>query len=156
AGTGRFEAWHVGIALLGPATERTPGIAPRDADVGDLKGVVAAMHAAIGAPEPAFPAETPAELHRHLHPSRAARVYDPSGHAYGNLGEVAPSVAEAWDLPGRPVVAVINLSQMLDLASLGVRASPVPAAQPLDRDLAVVVDGATPVGEVLRILRETA
>ena len=53
-------------------------------------------------------------------------------------------------------MAVINLPQLLALASLDVRAQPVPPAQPLDRDLAVVVDGATPVGEVLRILRETA
>ena len=36
------------------------------------------------------------------------------------------------------------------------RAAPVPAAQPLDRDLAVVVDAATPVGEVLRVLRSSA
>jgi len=156
AGTGRFEAWHLGFALLGDATERSPGIASRDADVADLKGIVAALHAAIGAPEPAFRAETAEELHRHLHPGRAARLYDPSGHAYGNLGEVDPSVAEAWDLPGRPVVGVINLPQLLSLAPTAVRARPVPAAQPLDRDLAIVVDAATPVGEVLRILRETA
>ena len=32
----------------------------------------------------------------------------------------------------------------------------MPAAQPLDRDLAVVVDTGTPLGEVLRILRTTA
>jgi phenylalanyl-tRNA synthetase beta chain len=156
AGTGRFEAWHIGIALLGPATERSPGAPPRDADVADLKGIVAALHAAIGAPEPAFRAETAEELHRHLHPGRAARIYDPSGHAYGNLGEVDPSVAEAWDLPGRPVVGVINLPQLLALATIDVRARPVPAAQPLDRDIAVVVDAGTPLGEVLRILRETA
>jgi phenylalanyl-tRNA synthetase beta chain len=156
AGTGRFEAWHIGIALLGPAAGRSPGAAPRDADVADLKGIVTALHAAIGAPEPAFRAETAEELHRHLHPGRAARMYDPSGHAYGNLGEVDPSVAAAWDLPGRPVTAVINLTQLLSLATPDVRARPVPAAQPLDRDLAVVVDAGTPVGEVLRIMRDVA
>jgi phenylalanyl-tRNA synthetase beta chain len=31
----------------------------------------------------------------------------------------------------------------------------VPAAQPLDRDLAVVVDQTTPVGDVVRITRST-
>jgi phenylalanyl-tRNA synthetase beta chain len=37
-----------------------------------------------------------------------------------------------------------------------VRARDVPSAQPMDRDLAVVVDAATPLGEVLRIVRSTA
>ncbi len=156
AGTGRFEAWHVGIALLGSMAPRSPGVDARDAGVPDLKGLVAAMHAALGAPEPSFRAETTDELHAHLHPGRAARLLDPSGHAYGNLGEVHPAVAAAWDLPGRPLLAVINLPQLLALAASDVRAREVPAAQPLDRDLAVVVDTGTPLGEVLRILRTTA
>ena len=33
---------------------------------------------------------------------------------------------------------------------------PVPAAQPVDRDLAVSVDEATPLGELLRVLRMSA
>ena len=156
AGTGRFEAWHVGIALLGSVIPRSPGVEPRAADVADLKGLVGAIHAALGAPEPAVRAETGDELHRHLHPGRAARLVDPSGHAYGNLGEVHPSVAAAWDIPGRPVMVVINLAQLLALASGDVRAREVPAAQPVDRDLAVVVDAETPLGEVIRILRDSA
>ena len=153
AGTGRFEAWHVGIALLGPRLPRSPGVEAREGDVGELKGMVEALHAALGAPPPAFRPETPDERHAHLHPGRAARMVDAAGHAYGHLGEVDPSVVTGWDLPGRPVLAVINLSQLLALGPAEVRAVPVPAAQPLDRDLAVVVDAAAPVGELLRILR---
>ena len=93
AGTGRYEAWHVGIALLGPRAPRSPGEAPRDADVAEIKALVEAMHAALGAPAPAFRAETGDERHPHLHPGRAARIVDATGHAYGNLGEVASS---AW------------------------------------------------------------
>jgi len=37
-----------------------------------------------------------------------------------------------------------------------IRAVPIPAAQPLDRDLAVVLDEGTPVGELLRIVRLSA
>jgi phenylalanyl-tRNA synthetase beta chain len=156
AGTGRFEAWHVGLALLGSREPRSPGAEPRKADVADLKGAVEAMHVALGAPRPGYRAETSEERHPYLHPGRAARILDSSGHAYGNLGEVDPAAARAWDLPGRPVVAVVNLPQLLALAPAQVRAVPVPAAQPLDRDLAVVVDADTPVGEVLRILRANA
>ena len=156
ADTGRYEAWHIGIALLGPGVPSSPGDEPRDADVADLKGLIEAMHAALGAPAPAFRAETAEQRHPHLHPGRAARVVDATGHGYGNLGEVDPSVAAAWDLPGRPVVAVINLPQLLALAPSVARAVSVPAAQPLDRDLAVIVDAATPIGEVLRVLRGSA
>ncbi|MGZ6256280.1 MAG: phenylalanine--tRNA ligase subunit beta-related protein, partial [Candidatus Limnocylindria bacterium] len=156
AGTGRFEAWHLGIALLGSRSPRSPGSEPRDADVADLKGLVEALHAALGAPQPTFRAETPEELHSYLHPGRAARMTDASGHPYGNLGEVHPAVAAAWDLPGRPMMAVINVPQLLALAPSEVRAAAIPAAQPIDRDLAVVVETATPVGEVLRILRSSA
>jgi phenylalanyl-tRNA synthetase beta chain len=156
AGTGRYEAWHAGIALLGPGVPRSPGEEPRDADVADIKGLVTAVHAALGAPAPAFRAETAERRHPYLHPGRAARIVDATGHAYGNLGEVSPTVAAAWGIPGRPVIAVINLPQLAALAPDQVRASPVPAAQPLDRDIAVVVDAATPVGELLRVLRANA
>ncbi|MEP6808099.1 MAG: phenylalanine--tRNA ligase subunit beta [Chloroflexota bacterium] len=156
AGTGRYEAWQVGIALLRPGVPRSPGEAPRDADVADVKGLVSALHAALGAPPPSFRAETPEQRHPHLHPGRAARIVDATGHAYGNLGEVDPAVAAAWDVPGRPVIAVINVPQLVALTPAQVRAAPVPAAQPLDRDLAVVVAATTPVGELLRVLRTTA
>ncbi|HET6745818.1 MAG TPA: hypothetical protein VFH90_08225, partial [Candidatus Limnocylindria bacterium] len=100
--------------------------------------------------------ETPEELHPHLHPGRAARIVDASGRAYGSLGEVHPRVAEAWGLPGRPVIAAINLGQLFELVPPQVTAVPVPAAQPIDRDLAVAVPEATPLGELLRVLRSSA
>lgn len=156
AGTGRYEAWHVGIALLGARVPQSPGEDPRDADVAEIKGIVEATHAALGAPAPSFRAEAGDTFHPYLRTGRGALIVDRAGHAYGNLGEVDPRVAAAWDLPGRPVIAVINLQQLLAHAPSTVRAAPVPAAQPLDRDLAVVVDTATEVGELLRILRDNA
>ena len=155
AGTGRYEAWHVSIGLLGPRGLRTPDSQAREADVAELKGIVEALHVAIGAPRPAFRAETADERHPHLHPGRAGRVLDTSGRAYGSIGEVDPRIAERWGLHGRPVIAAINLDQLLALADERVRVTPVPAAQPLDRDLAVVVADRTPVGDVIRIARST-
>jgi phenylalanyl-tRNA synthetase beta chain len=156
AGTGRYEAWHLGLALLGPRVPRSPGTAAPDADVGDLKGIVEALHEALGAPLPSFRPESVEERHPHLHPGRSARLVDGAGHAYGNIGEADPAVSAAWGLPGRPVLAVINIGQLLALAPPVVRSTAVPAAQPIDRDLAVVVDASTPVGELLRILRSSA
>ena len=48
-----------------------------------------------------------------------------------------------------------------DLVLLGLvpavsRSRAIPAAQPVDRDLAVVVDAATPVGELIRVARTAA
>jgi len=156
AGTGRAEAWQVGIAIHGPRLPRQPDASTADAQIGDLKAIVDALHDGLGAPMPAYRSEPADDRHAHLHPGRAARLHDPSGSAYGSLGEVHPRVAAAWDLPGRPLVADINLGQLLALVSDPVRVKPVPAAQPVDRDLSVVLDEATPLGEMLRIVRTAA
>ncbi|HET6380923.1 MAG TPA: phenylalanine--tRNA ligase subunit beta [candidate division Zixibacteria bacterium] len=156
AGTGRYEHWELAIALLGPGAPRAAGVEQRDADVEDLKGVIEALHLALGAPPPAYRAEGPDELHPHLHPGRAGRLLDPSGQPYGSVGEVHPRVAAAWDLPGRPVISAIHLGRLLSLVPDELLVRPVPAAQPIDRDLAVVLDEATPVGELLRLTRHNA
>ena len=83
-------------------------------------------------------------------------ITDAAGRPYGSLGEVHPRVVEAWGLTGRPVDAAIDLGRLLALSPEVVRAAAVPAAQPIDRDLAVVVAEETPVGEVLRIARTSA
>jgi phenylalanyl-tRNA synthetase beta chain len=155
AGTGRWEAWHACIGLLGPRTPSSVRGEEPPADVAALKGMVEALHHALGARPPAYRAEPPGE-HPHLHPGRAARILDGGGRGYGSLGEVHPRVAEAWGLPGRPVVAAINLGQLFELVPEEVVATPVPAAQPIDRDLAVSVEESTPLGEILRILRSSA
>lgn len=156
AGTGRHEQWQVGIAMLGPRLPRAIGATADDADVAELKGIVEALHAAIGAPPPAYQPEAAGEQHPHLHPGRAARLIDASRRPYGSIGEVHPRIAAAWGLPGRPVIAAIDLAQLLALVPAQLALRPVPSAQPIDRDLAVVVDEATSLGELLRITRTTA
>jgi phenylalanyl-tRNA synthetase beta chain len=156
AGSGRWEAWHVTIGLLGPRVPPVPSRTEPDADVNTLKGLIEALHAALGAPPPAYQAETAEELHPHLHPGRAARLLDATGRDYGSLGEVHPRIAAAWGLPGRPVIASVNLGALLSLVPEEVLAEPVPPAQPVDRDLAVSVDEATPLGDLLRVLRMSA
>ena len=156
AGKGRFEVWHAGIALLGPQTPAAVEAPARDADVRRLKGVLEAVHTALGAPLPAYRPEPQEGRHPHLHPGRAGRLVDPAGHDYGSFGELDPRIARDWGLPGRPVIAVVNLPQLFALIPGGFRVSPVPPAQPIDRDIAVLVDDATPLGEVLRLVRSNA
>jgi phenylalanyl-tRNA synthetase beta chain len=156
AGTGRYEAWELGIALSGSAVPSTAAAPAFPADVATLKGVVDALHEALGAPRPAYRAGDPSERHPHRHPGRTGLIVDAGGRAYGSLGEVHPRIADAWGLHGRPVDAAIDLGYLLGLVPERIGARPISTAQPVDRDLAVVLDEATPVGELLRVARMSA
>ena len=156
AGTGRYESWELGIALLGRAAARSLHAAEEPADVASVKGIVDALHEALGVPPPTYVAEPPEERHPHRHPGRTARITDGAGRAYGSLGEVHPRIAAAWDLAGRPVDASLSLDYLLGLIPEATRVAPVPSAQPIDRDLAVVLERTIPVGELLRITRMAA
>jgi phenylalanyl-tRNA synthetase beta chain len=156
AGTGRYEAWELAIALNGALHPSAPGEAARAADVADVKGIVDAIHDSLGAPRPTYRAEEPAARHPHRHPGRTALICDAAGRAYGSLGEVHPRVVAAWGLTGRPVDVAIDVDYLLGLVPAQQAASPLPSAQPIDRDLAIVLDESTPVGELLRIVRMSA
>ena len=156
AGTGRHESWEIGIVLAGPATPGSPGHAAPPADVAALKGIVDALHDALGAPRPSYRAETDEERHAHRHPGRTARICDAAGRSYGSLGEVHPAVTEAWGVASRPVDASLSLDRLLGLLPAAATVRSIPAAQPIDRDLAVVVPESMPVGELLRVARMSA
>jgi phenylalanyl-tRNA synthetase beta chain len=156
AGTGRYESWELGIILAGTGSPATPDQPARGADVATIKGVLDALHDALGAPRPAYRAEEAEQRHPHRHPGRTGLVCDAAGRPYGSLGEVHPRTIAAWGLAGRPVDAAISLDRLLDMVPSDRRSQPIPAAQPIDRDLAVVVDDATPVGELLRVARSSA
>jgi phenylalanyl-tRNA synthetase beta chain len=155
AGTGRYESWELGIALAGQGIPASPEEEPRVADVATIKGAIDALHDALGAPRPTYRADEGGD-HPHRHPGRAGLIVDGNGRVYGSLGEVHPRVVEAWGMTGRPVTASISVGHLLDLVPDRPRSRPIPAAQPVDRDLAVVVDEGTEVGELLRIARMSA
>ena len=156
AGTDRYESWELGVILAGAAVPPTAGDAVRAADVATLKGLVDAVHDALGAPRPAYRAEDPQTAHPHRHPGRTGLICDAAGRPYGSLGEVHPRVVDAWGLTGRPVDASIDVGRLLELVPDRHEIRPLSGLQPVDRDLAVVVDDGVPVGEVLRIARTSA
>jgi len=156
AGTGRYESWELGIIMGGAGSPATADQPAREADVATIKGVVDALHDALGAPRPAYRAEESQDRHPHRHPGRTGLICDAAGRAYGSLGEVHPRIVEAWGLVGRPVDAALSVDRLLDLVPGTRRTRPIPAAQPIDRDLAVVVDEATSIGELLRVARTSA
>jgi phenylalanyl-tRNA synthetase beta chain len=156
AGTGRYESWELGIGLSGVAVPAAPGEVARPADVAAIKGVIDALHDALGAPRPVYRPEPADDRHPHRHPGRTGLVCDAAGRPYGSLGEVHPRVVEAWGLSGRPVDASLSVDRLLALVEDGAAVRAPASAQPVDRDLAVIVEEATPVGELLRIARMSA
>ncbi len=157
AGTGRYESWELGIILCGAATAGVPGEPEPPGDVATVKGIVDALHDALGAPRPVYRSEPDDERHVHRHPGRTGRICDAQGRSYGSLGEIHPAVADGWGIGGRrPVDASISVDRLLDLVPEGRPARAIPAAQPLDRDLAVVLSEETPVGELMRVARMSA
>lgn len=156
AGTGRYESWELGLIASGLVLPAAPDEPARNFDISDMKGILDALHDALGAPRPAYRTQEPDDRHPHRHPGRTGLVCDASGRAYGSLGEVHPRIVSAWGLTGRPVDASIAIDRLLDLVPTDRRVQAIPAAQPVDRDLAVITDEGIAVGDVLRVARTSA
>jgi phenylalanyl-tRNA synthetase beta chain len=100
-----------------------------------LKGVLEQLCLRLNTGEPSFERGE----HDSLHTGRSARVML-DGQAVGHIGEIAPDVQRAYDLPSPACVLEIDLDTLLENASLLARYSPQPRFPAATRDLAVVVD----------------
>jgi phenylalanyl-tRNA synthetase beta chain len=145
------ERRHVGMAIVGPRSPRHWLVSQDTLDFFDLKGMVDALCAAFRAPVSYQPSRHPS-----LHPGRTAEVCA-AGQRLGVLGQLHPTIAERFDLEGSPVfVAELDFERLLEVAQpvLGVQTpSRFPSA---DRDIAAIVDDATPHAEVETAIREAA
>jgi phenylalanyl-tRNA synthetase beta chain len=138
-GNGRPAAW-----------DDDAGTTPRTADFYDAKGVVESLLAGLSLPEPTFAraADTP-----HLHPGRSADVAV-NGTVVGTFGEVHPTVAAAFGLAGRAVMAgEFDVEAMFDRVPSRVAYSPFGTFPTAKRDLAVVVPAETAASTVLGEVR---
>lgn len=140
--TGVREEPRLGVLLAGVVRPGGWNVPPFRAGFFEAKGLVERI-----VPDAAFePADEP-----FLHPGRSARVLT-GGRQVGWVGEIHPEVAERFELEGWPVAA-------LELELEACRPDPEPRFEPffnvpaVNRDLAVVVDDATPVGEMLESMR---
>ena len=111
-------------------------------DFFDVKGDVEALLAPRQA-------EFVAAEHPALHPGRSAQVRL-DGVVIGHVGELHPRWRQAWDLPSAPVVFELDLDAVLQ------RKVPVAQAvakhQPVERDLAVIVDEAVTHGQLMQAI----
>jgi phenylalanyl-tRNA synthetase beta chain len=139
------EPQHVAGLLSGPvrpATWRDPS--PRTADFFAIKGVLGGVLDSLGIPWALQPGGE-----AFLHPGRAARI-EVDGTEAGWLGELHPSVAADWELPGE--VALFELD--LDAVPIPPTAiyADLTSFPDVREDLAVVVEEAVTAAQVLDTL----
>ena len=160
----------LGAAITGPLAQSwESGV--RDADFFDLKGV---METLLGGLKVSDWRVRPTQ-HPTFHPGRCARLEvralpaseaDAPSNAQGAalvsagdwlpvgvLGEVHPEVAQRFDLSGRVYLMELDLERLFLAVPERVRSLPIPRYPPVRRDLAVVVDTATPEMDVLDVIR---
>jgi phenylalanyl-tRNA synthetase beta chain len=145
------ERRYIGIAMLGPLSDRDWSASQRELDFYDLKGVVDALAATFRAPVSYRPAQ-----HANLHPGRTAEVWAGSSRL-GVLGQLHPAVADRFDLQAAPVlVAELDFERLLQARQPLLKIETPSRFPPADRDIAVVLDEATPHADVESAIREAA
>jgi phenylalanyl-tRNA synthetase beta chain len=147
------ERWTIGILLAGNAEPVKDGetwlVRERQFDARDLQGIVAALSELLDVQLSGERLGAPG-----LHPGRSFVVAH-DGRTGLALGQLDPRVARFWELPAETFVAEIDLATWYESARPPHVVAPprFPAAL---RDLAVVVDEATPYGDVEREIRAAA
>src|SRR5207237_1936626 len=147
------EGWTIGSLLAGnaePVRDGETWLTPeRRWDVRDVQGYVLALADLLDVQASGDQVDAPG-----LHPGRSlAFARDGQGHLVA--GQLDPQVAAKWELPAETFLAEIDLASWLAAAQKPrVMAPPrFPAAL---RDLAIVVDDATPYRDVEREIRAAA
>ncbi len=144
------ERWTIGILLAGnarPVKDGETWLTPeRRFDVRDLLGIVAGLEDLVDIRTSGDRQDAPG-----LHPGRSIALAR-GDKTYLLAGQLDPRVAETWEVPAETFIAEIDLAMWQESSRPPHVAAPprFPAAL---RDLGVVVDEATPYGDVDREIR---
>ena len=128
---------------LGWAVEKDP------LDFYDAKSVLSGLLESLGV----FRVEWRGPGESWLHPRRSASLVF-LGEVLGQLGELHPRVAAAFDLPRGVFAFELSLSALLGAARLVPQYRPIPRFPAVLRDLAVVVDEGVLAATVEEVVRE--
>jgi phenylalanyl-tRNA synthetase beta chain len=121
------------------------------ADFFSLKAIVENLLEGLGAAN----AEFRAAANSPFHPGRCASIAL-EGEDIGVMGEVHPSVQEAWDLPQRAYVALLDFDALVRHLKLRPQYQPIPKYPPVDRDLAILINNAIPAAKVNSVIKAAA
>ncbi|MCC2033878.1 phenylalanine--tRNA ligase subunit beta [Microbacterium allomyrinae] len=141
---------HVAVLLAGSLVPKQPGIAPVAAELSDALDAVRTIAAAAGVTIDVVQGARAA-----LHPGRTG-VLAVGATEVGYVGEVLPAVAAASDLPGRVIVAELDLDLVISLAGDRVVAASLSGFPAATQDVSLVVGADVPAGEVRAALVEGA
>ena len=142
------ERWTIGIVLAGNAQPVKEGetwlVGERRFDVRDLQGIVLGLAELLDVESSGDrSANVPG-----LHPGRSIG-FGHGGRTHLVAGELDPRVAEMWELPAETFIAEIDLAVWHE-SSRPPRVTAPPRFPAALRDLAVVIDEATPYGDIER------
>ncbi|MGC0367760.1 phenylalanine--tRNA ligase subunit beta [Microbacterium sp. SLBN-111] len=139
---------HVAVLLTGHLVAKQPSQAAVAADLADAVDAVRVLAGAAGVDIELVQAQRAA-----LHPGRAARVLV-AGVDVGYVGELLPTVAAEADLPGRVLVAELDLDALLERAQARVVAASLSGFPAATQDVSVVVPAEVAAGDVRAALLE--
>ena len=141
------------VGITGPAERKGWAADGREADFFDLKGALLHVLDALALPErQEIPSTEPDAL-------TAYRLFlDAGGRRLGVLGRLSDGLAARYDLQAPLYFAELDADLLAALArrEAPVRYAPISRFPAVDRDLAVLVDEAQPVGPLLDTIRAAA
>jgi len=149
ATTPAHEHHALATLLIGPLTPATWGTPdPPAASFFAAKGLLEAVLDTLRVDWEVVSADEP-----YLHPGRAAHVRVAGGERLGWLGELHPLVARAWDVDGTAAGFAVDLGKVIAAAPGVVAFADVTSFPPVREDLAVVMAGDVPAGDVVAAVR---
>ena len=141
---------HVAVLLTGHRVAKQPGQAAEAFDLGDALDAVRTIAVAAGVSIGVAQGERAA-----LHPGRTG-VLSVGDVEVGYVGEVLPAVSADADLPGRVIVAELDLDLVLSLAGDRVVAASLSGYPAATQDVSLVVPRETPASAVRAALVDGA
>ncbi|MBU4464240.1 MAG: phenylalanine--tRNA ligase subunit beta [Actinobacteria bacterium] len=133
---------HVAVLATGNVVMKQPGQPAVAADLSTVLDAVRTIASAAGVAIDVTQTQRAA-----LHPGRAGEL-SVAGTEVGYIGELLPAVAEAADLPGRVVVAELDLDRLLSLAGDRVVAGSLSGYPAATQDVSLVVAADVPAAAV--------
>jgi phenylalanyl-tRNA synthetase beta chain len=139
---------HVAVLLTGSVIPKQPGVNAEPAGLAHAIDAVRTIASAAGVTVEVAQGERAA-----LHPGRTG-VLSVGSTEVGYVGELLPAVAEAADLPGRVIVAELDLDLVLSLAGEKVVAASLSGYPAATQDVSLVVGADVPASDVRASLIE--